>query len=57
MEAEMQKMGIVLNGNTLQTLWSADDLVVVALNYNDPKYITRKLMEEYKKIQMRIEDQ
>lgn len=43
-------MGIPLNDNTtLYTLCFADDQVVIAQDRDDLNYMTRKLVEEYKK--------
>ena len=42
------KMGIPLIDNTVYTLCFADDQVVVAQDYHDMEYMTRKFIEEYK---------
>jgi len=44
-----QNMGISLNDTTLYTLCFADDQIVLAQDYEDLEYMTRKLIEEYNK--------
>jgi hypothetical protein len=42
-------MGIPLMDTTLYTLCFADNHVVIGQDYGDLKYMTRKLIEEYRK--------
>ncbi|XP_060522514.1 uncharacterized protein LOC132699683 [Cylas formicarius] len=42
-------MGIPLNNANIYTLSFADDQVIMAQDYDDVKYMMRKLIEEYKK--------
>jgi len=42
-------MGIPLNNTTLYTLSFADDQVILAQDFEDLEYMTRKLVEEYTK--------
>jgi len=42
-------MGLPLNEHTLYTLCFADDQIVIAQEYDDMEYMTRKLIEEYNK--------
>lgn len=42
-----RNMGLPLNDSTLYTLCFADDQILVAQDYEDINYMTRKLVEEY----------
>lgn len=44
-----RNMGLPINNNTIYTLSFADDQLVLAQDYDDIEYMTRKLIEEYKK--------
>lgn len=44
-----EQMGIPLNDYVLYTLCFADDQIVLAQDYDDLEYMTRKLIEEYDK--------
>lgn len=44
-----KNMGLPLNDNVLYTLCFADDQILVAQDYEDMNYMTRKLIEEYTK--------
>lgn len=47
-------MGITLNNTSLYTLCFADDQIVLAQDYEDLQYMTRKLIEEYTKWGLRV---
>jgi len=47
-------MGIPLNNTTLDTLRFADDQVILAQDYEDLEYLTRKLVEEYTKWSLEV---
>ncbi|XP_030766854.1 uncharacterized protein LOC115890691 [Sitophilus oryzae] len=42
-------MGILLNDSILYTLCFADDQIILAQDYEDLEYMTRKLIEKYNK--------
>ena len=44
-----EQMGILLNDSILYTLCFADDQIILAQDYEDWEYMTRKLIEEYNK--------
>lgn len=44
-----ENMGIPLNNTNIYSLSFADDQVIMAQDYDDIEYMTRKLIEEYKK--------
>lgn len=44
-----RNMGLPLNEHILYTLCFADDQIVIAQEYDDMEYMTRKLIEEYNK--------
>ncbi|XP_049809026.1 uncharacterized protein LOC126252198 [Schistocerca nitens] len=43
-------MGIPINDRTIYSLQIADDQLIIAQDYEDIEYMTRKLIQEYKKI-------
>lgn len=47
-------MGIALSSGMLYTLCFTDDQVVIAQDYEDIEYMTRKLFQEYKEWDLEV---
>ena len=47
-------MGVTVGGDTIYSLLFADDQLLMAEDYEDLEYMTRKLKEEYEKWGLKI---
>jgi hypothetical protein len=47
-----RNMGIPIGDNTEYTLHFADDQLIIAQDLDDVEYLRRKLIEEYKKLEL-----